>query len=235
MRPFDDFFRVGCCAADGKAILCKPDGSPICNVVVENPLSLLEYDIHTSEVSILIDGGLRLVFVNWLNSLSRFIDIFESPDFFAKKYHRDEHQAVLFFGAKNGGVVWGLTCYYETHGILLRSLRNEERALAADPTFEGSGNFHFIGDVKSDDLDPRLCGAILPKQGRADSLYAVDSTYVSTWYPDAEKLRPQIDQIIREVGAKGPVLFDRNVGGGIDVLGRWSRGMHPSKKYLTGV
>lgn len=213
MKPFDDFFRIGCTAADGRAVLYRWDGSAICSVRVENPLSLLEYAPVTSEVSIPLDGGLRLIFPNWADNMRKFTDLFESPDFFSQKYRRDEHQAVLFFGAKNGGVVWGLTCYYETHGFLLRRLRDLERSVAMDPTFEGSGNLHFIGDVKSSDLDVRLCGAILPKQK------GVDSTYVSMWYPDGEKLRPQINQIIKEVGAEGPVLYDKNVGG--DLEGPW--------------
>lgn len=212
-KPFDDIFSIVSTAGDGKAVLRSKAGVNICNVDVPNPLSLIL--CPHSEATVFIDDA-QLYFINWVNNMSRFVKLFESPDFFAQKYRRDGHKAVLFFGG-NGGVVWGWTYSFPTHGFILRALRG----FANNPKDSSlKDGLHFIGkEMAYEDLDVNLCGAILPKQGKAGSLYEVGSTYVSMWYPDGEKLRPEINQIIQEIGAEGPVLFDKNVGGGID--GPW--------------
>lgn len=187
--PLSSVFTIGAVAHDGKAIL---DGEV--DIVIPNPMQLMQYDNHATEASIFL-GEHRLFFPNWSSNVSKFLKLFEGPDFFANRYKRENLEAILLVGDKDGkGLVWGWTSIFKNHGMMLRQFN--------DNNFS---NMNFDGEVNS--LSVKYTGAILPKQE------GIESTYVSLWSADAEApLRPYINKILQTVGAEGPFLYDKNTG-----------------------
>lgn len=192
--PFSSIFKTGCVAWDGKAIL-----SNSINTTIANPMNLMEYDGSMGDGTVFIDEKTDLLFYNWPSNAQKFTSLFESPEFFGRKYKRGR-STVIFIGSEHG-IIWGHVSEFESHGALMRHFR--------DHGVEGIG---LIGEHPLR-LDSETSGAILPKQK------GVDATYVSMWCPNIEGVRQYINSLLKVLNVEAPVLYDKNVGE--KFLGPW--------------
>jgi len=215
MNPLDTVFNVGSRAYDGKAVLVLSENGPRVSLKLSDAVcDLAVLDDKFGDVGVALSENYypRLVFPSVSDNMRLFLDLFESPDRFAKKYARSDlkGKAVLFIGDTEAkGLVWRWTTPTEnvseiTHGVLLRWVASGD---TQELNVIGNPNFETLTVINS--------GAILPKQE------GVDASYVSMWTRKALSLKPYLSKLLAEVGATSPIKLDIPKKGEADFIGEF--------------